>query len=39
MMRKPSPIVPAALALLAALPVLLHAEPFAYVPNEGAGTV
>jgi len=26
-------------ALLAAMPPLLHAEPFAYVPNEGAGTV
>jgi len=36
---KPNRILPIALVFLATLPSLLHAEPFAYVPNEGAGTV
>jgi YVTN family beta-propeller protein len=33
------PLVSPVAALLAALPLPLHAEPFAYVPNEGAGTM
>jgi YVTN family beta-propeller protein len=42
MISKPKHIVSTSLALLlslTALPTFLHAEPFAYVPNEGAGTV
>ena len=39
MIFKPNHIASTAFALLAALPPFLHAEPFAYVPNEGAGTV